>query len=214
MSIVRDLKFKVMEQSRRKKLEHFYSLCPDGGPILDAGVSGQTQKEMPPSGNIFLRTFRYDSKYYTGLGVEDLSSLEQLYPGKKFVQYPGGEFPFKDNEFDWVFSNAVIEHVGDNNAQVYFVNEMIRVGKNVFFTTPYKYFPIESHTDVFFLHWNNNLFYSWCKKHKPWCTKDHLYLFSRKRLESILRQSNADSYQIYNNRFLGMTMTFTVLCSD
>jgi len=143
-----------------------------------------------------------------------LEKAKKSDPGGTYKLAPAESIPFKDNEFDWVFSNAVIEHVGDNNAQVYFVNEMIRVGKNVFFTTPYKYFPIESHTDVFFLHWNNNLFYSWCKKHKPWCTKDHLYLFSRKRLESILRQSNADSYQIYNNRFLGMTMTFTVLCSD
>ena len=204
-----------MEQSRRKKLDHFYGLCPKDASIIDVGVSREERKtgKAAPSKNLFLKTFRYKSDNYTGLGVQDLSGMDQLYPGKRFVQYPGDDFPFKDNEFDWVFSNAVIEHVGDDGAQVHFVNEMIRVARNVYFTTPYKYFPVESHTNVFLLHWNNNIFYNWCKKHKPWCTKDSVYLLSRKRLESIMRQSDAGSYQIYNNRFFGLTMTFTILCS-
>ena len=205
-----------MEQSRRKKLDHFYTLCPEGGSILDVGVSRDTREKgkRPPSANIFLKTFRYKSVDYTGLGVQDLSGMDQLYPGKRFVQYPGGRFPFKDNEFKWVFSNAVIEHVGDENPQVQFVNEMTRVGENVFFTTPNKYFPVDSHTDVFFLHWNNRLFYNWCKKHKPLRTKNNLHLFSRQRLESTMRQAKTKSYQISKNRFLGMTMTFTIVCKQ
>jgi len=92
--------------------------------------------------NYFLKTFRYGSEHYTGLGIQDLSNMGNLYPGKTFVAYPGGRFPFEDNEFDWVFSNAVIEHVGDDADQVMFVNEMLRVARNVFFTTPNKYFPV------------------------------------------------------------------------
>lgn len=181
---------------------------------LDVGVAEETKKvsERCPALNLFLKTFRYQPENYTGLGIQDLSGMDQLYPGKRFVQYSGERFPFKDNEFDWVFSNAVIEHVGDDNAQVQFVNEMIRVGKQVFFTTPNKYFPVESHTN-FFLHWNNSLFYNWCIKHKPWCTKASVYLFSASRLESIMKQSGTNSYKIYRNRLLGMTMTFTVVCS-
>lgn len=214
MSLIKDLKRKVMQRSRGKKLDRFYALCPEGGSILDVGVSretGELQKKLP-SLNIFLKTFRYRSEDYTGLGVQDLSGMDKLHPGKRFVQYPGGVFPFKDNEFDWVFSNAVIEHVGDDNAQVQFINEMTRVARNVFFTTPNKYFPVEAHTNVFFLHWNNNLFYSWCEKHKPRLTKENLYLFSRKRLGSMLKQANTESYRISKNRFFGMTMTFTVIC--
>jgi hypothetical protein len=205
-----------MEQSRKKKLDHFYTLCPVSESILDVGVSRDTREKGKgaPSMNFFLKTFRYKSENYTGLGVQDLSGMDKLYPGKRFVQYPGGRLPFKDNEFKWVFSNAVIEHVGDENPQVQFVKEMTRVGENVFFTTPNKYFPVDSHTDVFFLHWNNRLFYNWCKKHAPRRTKGNIYLFSRQRLESTMIQAKTKSYQIYKNRFLGMTMTFTIVCKQ
>lgn len=50
----------------------------------------------------------------------------------------------KDNEFDIVFSNSVIEHVG-KEMQMLFAKEVLRVGKKSWIQTPYKHFPIESH---------------------------------------------------------------------
>lgn len=52
---------------------------------------------------------------------------------------------FQDREFDIVFSNSVIEHVGDYTAQRKMANEIIRVGKRYWIQTPYKHFPIEPH---------------------------------------------------------------------
>ena len=52
---------------------------------------------------------------------------------------------FKDNQFDVIFSNSVIEHVGDYNAQLEMANEIKRVGKRYFVQTPNLYFPIEPH---------------------------------------------------------------------
>jgi hypothetical protein len=215
MSLIFSLKVKVMKRSRQKKLDHFYSLCPEGSSILDVGVSRESSsaESKLPSLNLFLKTFRYKSEDYTGLGVQDLSEMDQLYPGKRFVRYPGGDFPFEDNQFDWVFSNAVIEHVGDEEAQLKFLNEMARVAKNVFFTTPNKYFPVESHTNLLFLHWNDRVFYDWCKKNRPRLTRDNLYLFSWRRLKALLNQADVGSYRLSRNRFLGLTMTFTVVCS-
>ena len=105
---------------------------------------------------------------------------------KQTIQYAGGKFPFSDKEFDWVFSNAVVEHVGDDNAQLLFLNEMMRVAKNVFFTTPNKYFPMESHTNIFFLHWNDERFYRWCKSNRPSINRGNLYLFSFRHLRDLL----------------------------
>jgi len=52
---------------------------------------------------------------------------------------------FEDNSFDVVFSNSVIEHVGDYHAQRQMANEAMRVGKRYFIQTPNFFFPIEPH---------------------------------------------------------------------
>lgn len=212
MLLINRLKEKVMKSSREEKLTHFYSLYREGMTILDVGVSSETGTGMPAR-NYFLKNFKYDSKYYTGLGVQDLSEMGNLFPGKRFVQYEGGKFPFEDNEFDWIFSNAVIEHVGNDEAQLLFINEMLRVAKNVFFTTPNKYFPIEAHTNIFFLHWNNSIFYRWCRRYKKWVTRDNLYLLSGRRLRKLMDLSNATSYEVRKNHLLSLVMTYTVTCT-
>ena len=54
-------------------------------------------------------------------------------------------YNFAEKEFDFVYSNSVIEHVGDRTAQRLMANEIQRVGERYFVQTPYRYFPIESH---------------------------------------------------------------------
>jgi ubiquinone/menaquinone biosynthesis C-methylase UbiE len=52
---------------------------------------------------------------------------------------------YKDNEFDLVFSNSVIEHLFTWENQVKMANEIRRVGKRYFVQTPNLYFPVEPH---------------------------------------------------------------------
>ena len=177
---------KVMRTSRKKKLEHFFSLCKEGMTVLDVGVSSE-KKKGGLQRNYFLKNFPYLSEYYTGLGIQDLDGMDKLFPGKKFVQYSGDIFSFQDKQFDWVYSNGVIEHVGDEQAQLNFLNEMLRVGKNVFFTTPNKYFPIEAHTQVFFIHWNDKIFDNWKRRNLTYEPKEFLFLLSKKKLEEFLK---------------------------
>ncbi len=213
MSIILTIKKKVVLYSRRKKTDHFYSMFKEGMTVLDVGFANETKRKVPDTINYFLKNYRYDYKTYTALSIEKTDGMAELYPKCRFVNYNGGIFPFKDNEFDWVFSNAVIEHVGDDINQKEFLNEMLRVAKNVYFTTPNKFFPFESHSNILFLHWNNYLFYKFCAKMKPrWSTKKLLYLFSKARLQSLLKESRAREYTIFCNRMVLITMTFSVVC--
>ncbi len=52
---------------------------------------------------------------------------------------------FADSEFDVVFSNSVIEHLGSFDRQRRMAMEIQRVGKCYFIQTPNRYFPLEPH---------------------------------------------------------------------
>jgi len=71
----------------------------------------------------------------------------------RFVQGDARKMPFLDASFDWVFSNAVIEHVGDFQQQQRMAAEVRRVArKGYFIATPNKRFPIDPHTYLPFFH--------------------------------------------------------------
>jgi hypothetical protein len=90
----------------------------------------------------------------TAVGLEDGSHLEEKYPGLRFMKVQDGPLPFLDNQFDVAHSSAVIEHVGDRKKQAIFLGELWRVAsRGIFVTTPNRWFPVEYHTALPFLHW-------------------------------------------------------------
>ena len=52
---------------------------------------------------------------------------------------------FRDNEFDVVFSNSLIEHLFSWENQQKMASEVTRVGKYYFIQTPNRHFPVEPH---------------------------------------------------------------------
>jgi SAM-dependent methyltransferase len=64
----------------------------------------------------------------------------------------GRALPFPDRSFDIVFSNSVIEHVGDAESQRQFANEIARVGRSYWVQTPNRRFPVEPHLLTPILH--------------------------------------------------------------
>ncbi len=63
---------------------------------------------------------------------------------------------FKDNAFDIVFSNSVIEHVGSWARKRAFSAEVRRLAPSYAIQTPSFSFPIEPHARVPFIHWLPN----------------------------------------------------------
>lgn len=101
--------------------------------------------------------------------IADLSENDLEVAAKKFgfrtFRFDGSdELPFSDREFDILFCSSVIEHVTGPKetvarlnsgkefhelAQTHqrkFANEIRRICSSYFVQTPYRYFPIESHT--------------------------------------------------------------------
>jgi methyltransferase family protein len=70
----------------------------------------------------------------------------------RWISGDGRLLPFRDGAFDVVFSNSVIEHVGDRESQRRFAREIARVGRAYWVETPNRWFPIEPHLLTPFLH--------------------------------------------------------------
>ena len=83
------------------------------------------------------------------------------YPGIEYIKiFAGKPLPFKDREFDIIYSNAVLEHVGSPDARRHFIEEALRVARKAFITVPNRWFPIDPHTGIPLLHFNKHLYRS------------------------------------------------------
>jgi SAM-dependent methyltransferase len=86
----------------------------------------------------------------------DLADERQVQAGFGFKLTEDTALPFDAGSFDVVVSNHVIEHVGDNDAQLAHLSEISRVlapGGICYLATPSRWAPIEPHYKVPLLSW-------------------------------------------------------------
>jgi SAM-dependent methyltransferase len=136
--------------NRRRKYDLFTQQlqpAPDS-EILDVGFSNE---EYLSGDNYLEKHYPYPHQI-TALGIAESDMFQKRYPQVAVVRYGGKTFPFPNKHFDIGWSNAVIEHVGREDAQVLFLKELHRTCHKVYFTTPNRYFPFELHTRILLLH--------------------------------------------------------------
>lgn len=205
------LAYKISAFNRRRKYQSFLEfLAPQPETtLLDVGF---TEKEYSDTDNFLEKNYPYQDKI-TALGMEAPRQFSERYPQIKAVVYDGRKFPFSDKQFDIVWSNAVLEHVGAHAAQVAFLKEIKRVGRRAFITTPNKNFPIEVHTRSLFLHFlPKNLFDRYLRfVGQGWAAGDYMHLLTRWELERILEEAGIKDYRIIKNRLGGLVLDFAVV---
>ncbi len=80
------------------------------------------------------------------LTLLNVFNAETPYPHVACVVGDGSDMrEFHDGRFDIVFSNSVLEHLGNLTRQKRMADEIRRVGNGYFIQTPNLYFPIEPH---------------------------------------------------------------------
>jgi len=107
--------------------------------ILDIGGTPDCWQLLPVRPRVVLLN--------TPRAKEDLGGAEGWVAGD------GRALPFRDGAFDLVFSNSVIEHVGDPASQQAFAREVARVGRSFWVQTPNRWFPVEQHLFTPLVHW-------------------------------------------------------------
>jgi hypothetical protein len=103
--------------------------------------------------------FFWDLATTLGLPIPEVTVLNirpagnQKRPFLKWVVGDARATTFEDSSFDIVFSNSLIEHLGDLDSQAQFAREVHRLAPNYFVQTPDRRFPVEPHILAPFVHW-------------------------------------------------------------
>lgn len=194
---------------RQRRFARFRALVNEiSGPvrILDVGGTEQFWHDMnfPSAENIHI----------TLLNVEKVPvSMDVFYS----VSGDAANMScFADNEFDIVFSNSTIEHLGSWQNQQNMAAEVQRISERYFIQTPNRYFPIEPHfLFPFFqflpqsiqvqiaLHWTTG-WYS--KKGDPVAARrevEAIRLLTAKELSTLF-----PDVVLYREKWLGWTKSF------
>lgn len=195
---------------QRKYLLFTETFKPDASTkILDVGAA---EDEYPELANLLEKVYPYPENI-TALGVDEYMTFCRRYPKVKPVTYRPGRFPFDDHAFDVCWSNAVIEHVGPRHKQIEFIREIRRVSKRAFVTTPNRYFPVEAHTRIFFLHYLPKPTFDrlLVRLGKSFACGDYMHLLGIRDAKALMKDSGIDQYRIVQNKLLGLTMDFVMI---
>ena len=125
-----------------------------------------------------------------------------------------------------MFSNSVIEHVGDGATQSRFASEAMRVGRRFWVQTPNRWFPVEQHMLTPFVHLMPRVlsalivrrFTVWQWTHKP--TEDRRQSYVEHFLRDIRLLTATDmrrlfpGAQIRKERFLLFTKSLIAWKND
>lgn len=123
---------------RSKRFRYFEELLkrnPTQNKILDVGGSSLIWEQMG-----FHNHQRYEITI-ANLSIPATKQSNFLY----IVCDATNMSELADQSFDFVYSNSVIEHVGDRKARRAVVEEIRRVARHFYLQTPNKFFPIEPH---------------------------------------------------------------------
>jgi ubiquinone/menaquinone biosynthesis C-methylase UbiE len=155
--VLGDLAARASLWNRRRKLALFMETMRPGPEtrVVDVGVGDTgfgTESGVASSHNFFEALYPWPQRI-TAVSDVPLPNFAREFPMVECVTASGTELPFADDAFEVAFSNAVVEHVGGKEQQRQFVAELCRVAPRIFLSTPNRWFPIETHTLVPFVHW-------------------------------------------------------------
>jgi len=169
--------------------------------ILDVGVS-----DVATDGaNVLERSYALPHNI-TACGVGPGEAFKQAFPSVRYRQItPSAELPFADGSFDIATSNAVLEHVGSLERQLFFVRQMCRVARRVFISVPNRFFPVEHHTSIPLAHYQNAAFKLACRfaGKAEWSDERNLIFMTRKRLWQLAAPMSRSAAVGYTGLLLG-----------
>lgn len=189
---------------RRARMEQFVKLTrlPRGARIVDLGGTEYNWRLFDHDFHVTLVNLPGDLH---GTGA----------PGFSYVEADACDLStvFRDGQFDLVFSNSVIEHVGDEGRQTMFAREVRRLAPAYWVQTPSSRCPIEAHTGVPF-YWKlpdgyrRHMLQRWHGQMPKWASMiDGTRVLDRSRMAELFPRA-----QFFIERLVGMEKSYAAFC--
>jgi hypothetical protein len=168
----------------------------------------------------FWKHLGWDNKRCT-IYLLNLESVPSIKPTPGFIQITGNALalPFEQDEFDLIFSNSVIEHVGSYTNQQLFAAETKRVSNKYMIQTPSIWFPLEPHSLIPFfqviphsmrailiMFFNINYFPKQKTYKAALATSKSTLMFSKKRFKALFPEA-----EIQVERLFGIPKSYTAI---
>ncbi len=199
-----DKKESLGNKMREKRFAHFLDCIknlPRPITILDIGGTLSYWENLKLENNenfqiTLLNLESFDTDYKNISSVKgDATNLEE----------------FKDESFDIVYSNSVIEHLYTWKNQILMAEECKRVGKHFYIQTPNKYFFVEPHYVLPYFQYLPNHIKYWIltktklSRNQKWDPEYAKQYISEIRLLSSKEMGTLFSNKLYKEKFLGMS---------
>ena len=173
----------VSRQPKALKIERLLGLVPKAEPLqmLEIGTG---------AGGI-AHYFGTHPRLPCKVTAVDVHDNRQVHAGYDYLPVKGVGLPFDDERFDVVISNHVIEHVGDEEAQLAHLREIRRVMKSdglAYLAVPNRWMLTEPHYRLAFLSW---LPRRWRSAYLRWSGKGSFYDCEPLELRQLERMLSA-----------------------
>lgn len=189
---------------RPRRLRAFYRLL---------GIGVQT-RVLDIGGGAFF----WDLALSEGFQLPQVTILNIRPPGdqaRSYLEWIVGDAratQLRDDSFDVVFSNSLVEHLGDWTSQQHFADEVRRLAPRYFIQTPDRFCPVEPHFVTPFVHWlpknvrrrmirNLTIWGLTARPSQSYCDNlcEELTLLSKREMSTLFPDS-----QILSERFVGL----------
>jgi ubiquinone/menaquinone biosynthesis C-methylase UbiE len=179
--------------------------------VIDIGTTPSLDKEQ---NNLLQKT--KNNPNITCFSNQDCKILYKKFKNIKNILIGDGKNTLlDDNSFDIVHSNATIEHIGSFDDQISFTEEMLRISKNsIFIQTPNRFYPIDFHTIIPFIHWLPKKIHRKLLKFLNlhfYSKEENLNLLSKKDLKKICKILNIRKYKILEHKLFFFTSNLILI---
>ena len=180
--------FDRLVQNKRIEISNLINKEIENSTLKDALDVGTTEDKLNKSSNIIIKNLK-NINIFKSISDQDIKSDFFTKKLKKSITLEFNKEEINEFSSDIVVSNATIEHVGNEENQLMMIKNIIKLSKKIFIIiTPNRWYPIDFHTKIPFIHWLPK------KIHRNFLNLIGLSFFSEEKNLNLLNEKDFNNF--------------------